>query len=64
MINYSLKNWKSIFGHFAPKFIKITFMKEIQTLIVEYIVSHAMLTRCQKKRYEQGCDILTLFVLK
>ena len=44
-----------LLDHSAPKFIKLTYLKEIQTLVVEYIIDQFWLTRFQKKRYEQ-CD--------
>ena len=37
---------------------------EIQTLFLEYIIDQFCLKRCQKKRYEQGYDILKEFVTK
>ena len=36
--------------------MKITFLKEIQTLIMECIIDQFLLTRCPKKRYEHGYD--------
>ena len=50
-------NFNDFFSPLAPKLIEITFLKEIQTLIVEYIIDHFLLTRCQKKYHEQGYDI-------
>ena len=38
--------------------------KDIQMLIVEYIIEYFLLASCQKKRYEQGYDILKEFVSK
>ena len=35
----------------------MTFLKEVQTLIVEYIIDQFLLRKCQKKRFEQGYDI-------
>ena len=51
---------KSIFGYLTPQFIAITFHKEIQAMIVAYIVDHSSLKRCKKKRYEQGYDTFSL----
>ena len=58
--NRSLRNqfWTKI----ALKFIKIKFLK--QTLIVEYVVNQCLVTRCQKKHYEQGYDVFIEFVSK
>ena len=39
-----------------PNLIKITFLKEIQTLIVEYIIEYFLLTSCKKKRYKKDYD--------
>ena len=43
---------------------KITILEEIQTLIVEYLIDQFLLTKCQKKRYEQGYDIHKEFASK
>ena len=45
-------------GHLTPKFIKAKFLEESQTLIVKYIINQFLLTRRQKKRYEQAYNIL------
>ena len=37
---------------------------DIQTLIADYTIDHFLLTRCQKKRYEYGYDILKDFFIK
>ena len=50
-------------GHFVPQFITITFLKEIQTLIVGHMIDNFILRNCQKKLYKQGFDILKMFYL-
>ena len=44
--------------------MKIKFPKEIQKLIVEYIIYQFLFTRCQKKRYDQGYGTLKLAVFR
>ena len=48
--------------HLALKFIKKAFLKEVQKLIVEYIIDQFLFTRSQKKCYEEEYNILKEFV--
>ena len=48
----------SFLRNLASKFNKIPFLKDMQTLLVEYTINPFLITRCQKKCYEQGYDIL------
>ena len=48
------------FRSFTSKLIKIKFLNEIQTLIVEYIINQFFLTMYQKKLKEWGYDILKI----
>ena len=41
-VDISLQNWS------------LKFLKEIQTLIVEYIIDQFLLTMCQMKRFKQS----------
>ena len=49
-------------GPFAPKLIKMAYLKDIQTLIVEHIIDQFLVTRCQTKRCKQGYDFLKEFL--
>ena len=70
LVDYLLQNMslndlqKSFLGPFAPKLIKIAFLKDIQTLIVEHIIVQFLVTRRQMKRFEQGYDFLRDFYIK
>ena len=44
--------------------IKITFLKEIQTLIVECVIDHFFYQNMSKKRYEYGYDTHKEFLSK
>ena len=51
-------------GLYAPNFIEMTFLEEIQTLIfrVHNLIDQILIGRYKKKRCEKGFDILEDFV--